>query len=194
MPQTIPLFPLHTVLFPGGPLRLRLFEPRYLDMVGRCMRTQSEFGVAMIIDGAEVGPARTALIGTTARIEDFERTSDGLLGILARGVTRFRIESVNLQSDGLYVAEIEPLPDEPDEVVPEGFDELANLVRELYPQAGQLYGDQPAEYESAAWLSARVAELLPLTSYLRQRCLEIDSPLGRLHYLRDLTREAKGFG
>lgn len=194
MLQTIPLFPLNAVLFPGGPLRLRIFEPRYLDMIGRCMRTNAEFGVAMIVEGAEVGPARTAMIGTTARIEDFERTNDGLLGILARGDMRFRIDSVVQQSDGLNVAQVEVLPGDPVVAVPEGFEHLQRLLRELYPQAALMYGEQAADYENAAWVSARLAELLPLTVYLRQRCLEIDSPLERLRYLLYVTREAQGLG
>src|SRR5690606_16693605 len=90
----IALFPLNTVLFPGGPLRLRIFEARYLDMVARCLREDQEFGVAMIVEGGEVGPARTALIGTTARVCDFDRSSDGLLNVLARGARRFKIRQV----------------------------------------------------------------------------------------------------
>ena len=76
-PFELPLFPLNTVLFPGGPLKLRIFEPRYVDMIGRCMRTEQPFAVALIVEGREVGPARTASIGTSARIVDFERLRDG---------------------------------------------------------------------------------------------------------------------
>lgn len=192
MAEALPLFPLHAVLFPGGPLQLRIFEPRYLDMIGRCLRTQSEFGVAMIVEGGEVGTARTAGIGTTARIEDFERTSDGLLGIFARGVTRFRIAAVSRQSDGLYVAEIERLPTDAVERVPDEFLPLVDLLRTLYPHAAHVYGDAPAAYDDAAWVGARLAELLPLTAYLRQRCLEFDSPLDRLDFLRYIMRDAQG--
>src|SRR5687768_15209514 len=102
MSVVLPLFPLNTVLFPGGPLRLRIFEPRYLDMVSRCMRESSSFGVALITEGKEAGgTARTTGVGTTARIVDFERLDDGLLGITARGEQRFTIEDVRTQSDGL---------------------------------------------------------------------------------------------
>ena len=93
--STIPLFPLNTVLFPGGPLKLRIFEPRYVDMIGRCMREDTGFGVALIIEGVEAGgPARTANVGTLARIVDFEQLKDGLLGITAHGGERFRIDLV----------------------------------------------------------------------------------------------------
>src|SRR5690606_16954893 len=112
MSEIIPRFPLHTVLFPGGPQRLRIFEARYVDMVGRCMRENSPFGVALIVEGREVGPAKTVTIGTTARIVDFDRLSNGLLGIVARGERRFRIESVEVQPDGLNVAEVTMLAPE----------------------------------------------------------------------------------
>jgi len=110
---TLPLFPLNTVLFPGGPLRLRIFEPRYLDMVSRCMREDSGFGVALIVAGREAGgAAQTVTIGTHARIVDFEQLDDGLLGITARGERRFRIVHAHQESDGLNVAQVEWLDDE----------------------------------------------------------------------------------
>jgi len=87
----LPLFPLRTVLFPGGLLPLRIFEPRYVDMVGRCMREGGEFGVLLITDevGAETGPvASLAEIGTTARVVDFHALPDGLLGLMCRGARR----------------------------------------------------------------------------------------------------------
>jgi Lon protease-like protein len=140
----VPLFPLNAVLFPGGPLRLRIFEPRYVDMVGRCMRTNSEFGVAMIVDGSEVGRARTATVGTTARIHDFEQLSGGLLGIMARGESRFRIQTVALQDDGLNVAEVDLLASDPDLAVPATYESLVQLMRGIYPQVALLYGDAVA--------------------------------------------------
>ena len=88
----IPLFPLGTVLFPGGPLPLRIFEPRYLDMVSDCLRNDKAFGVCLIKDGREVGePAQPFDVGTMAKIVDWDRTDDGLLAITALGTSRFRI-------------------------------------------------------------------------------------------------------
>ena len=81
MTVDIPLFPLGTVLFPGGPLHLRIFEPRYLDMVSRCLREQSRFGVVAIKEGSEVGAATTFTVGTTGEIVDWRQEADGLLGI-----------------------------------------------------------------------------------------------------------------
>jgi len=186
MSEIIPLFPLHTVLFPGGPLRLRIFEARYVDMVGRCMRENSPFGVALIVEGREVGPAKTVTIGTTARIVDFDRLSNGLLGIVARGERRFRIESVEVQPDGLNVAEVTMLAPEAPTPVPLELQNLAELMRQIFPQVTTLYEDVLPRVDDASWLSARLAELLPFNLATRQRCLKIDDPVERLQYLNTL--------
>ena len=105
----VPLFPLRTVLYPGGPLPLRIFEQRYLDMISRCMKTDSPFGVLLIRKGSESGPAETFDIGTLARITDWYQGSDGLLGVTATGTERFRLLSGRRESDGLLVGEVELL-------------------------------------------------------------------------------------
>src|SRR5262245_42622477 len=110
----LPLFPLNAVLFPEGPLKLRIFEARYVDMIGRCMRENAPFGIALINEGVEAGGnASTVQMGTSARIVDFEQLKDGLLGITAVGERCFVIDSVSQQSDGLNVAQIEWLEPEP---------------------------------------------------------------------------------
>src|SRR5262245_7701022 len=134
MAEPLALFPLSTVVFPGGPLRLRIFEARYVDLVGRCLRENSGFGVALIVEGSEVGPARTANVGTEARIVDFERTSDGLLGITARGERRFRIESVRQQNDGLNLAQVEWYAPDPRLPVPDEYAPLVLALRQTLPQ------------------------------------------------------------
>lgn len=189
MPTTLPLFPLNAVLFPGGPLKLRIFEARYVDMIGRCMREEVSFGVAMIVEGVEAGgAARTAAIGTSARIVDFERLSDGLLGITAVGDRSFRIESVSQQPDGLNVAEIEWLPAEPELPVPPVNDYLVQLLQHALPQLAPSYDFTPVLYDDAAWVGARLVEILPLPLTEKQRCLEIRDPLERLDHLRSRVK------
>src|SRR5690606_41531465 len=95
--DTTPLFPLKTVLFPGGVLPLRIFEPRYVDMIGRCMKRPQKFGVLLIVEGSETGAAQTAEIGTLAEIVDWHQEADGLLGIVAAGRDRFRPEPTSRQ-------------------------------------------------------------------------------------------------
>ncbi len=186
MSVVLPLFPLNTVLFPGGPLRLRIFEPRYLDMVSRCMRENTNFGVALITEGREAGgTARTTTMGTTARIVDFERLDDGLLGITARGEHRFNILGVKTQSDGLNLADIELVPDEPAMEVPEDLAILAELLKQAFVQVGTAYGDEPPHYENASWVGMRLAEILPLPMPEKQQCLEMNDGVERLRLLRE---------
>ncbi|HEY4369901.1 MAG TPA: LON peptidase substrate-binding domain-containing protein [Steroidobacteraceae bacterium] len=183
--HSIPLFPLNSVLFPGGPLKLRIFEARYVDMISRCMREGTCFGVAMIVEGSEAGgAARTVEIGTAARIVDFEKLPDGLLGITAIGDRSFAIQSVARQPDALNIAEVEWLPAEPVLEVPADCDYLVQLLQHALPQLAPLYDFTAVAYEDAAWVGARLVELLPLPLTEKQRCLEMRDPLERLEYLR----------
>lgn len=183
--MTLPLFPLNAVLFPGGPLKLRIFEPRYVDMIGRCMRENSSFGVAMIVAGTEAGGrARTVDTGTSARIVDFEKLQDGLLGITALGERRFDIVSLEQQPDSLNVAQVNWLESEPAQPVPENCGHLVMLLQHAMPQLAPLYDFTPVDYESASWVGSRLVEILPLPLTEKQRCLEMHDPLERLEYLR----------
>lgn len=183
--ESLPLFPLHTVLLPEGPLKLRIFEPRYLDMIGRCMREGSVFGVALIVQGFEAGgPARTARAGTTARIVDFEKLPDGLLGISAIGERRFSIVSSDRQSDGLNVGQIEWLSAEAPAAVPSEYSILADMLRQTFPQVSAAYGGAAPRYDDATWVSMRLTELLPLQPVERQQCLEMTDPFERLKLIR----------
>jgi len=177
----LPLFPLNTVLFPGGPLSLRIFEPRYLDMVRRCGREQSVFGVVLILAGAEVGEVTSvAGAGTTARLVDFTTRADGLLGIDCVGEQRFRLLRRWQQPDGLNWAEVEYLPAEPPCALPAAFEHLAQLLRELLPRLADAYARVPVRYEDAGWVGNRWAELLPLAAAQKQRLLELTDPIERL--------------
>jgi uncharacterized protein len=180
MASELPLFPLSTVLFPGGPLALRIFETRYLDLVRRCFREQSCFGVVLIEDGAEVGAlGEIAEVGTTARLTDFDPLVDGLLGVRCCGERRFRILERRQQSDGLHVAAVAYLPEETPATLPPDLERLGMLLRELLPRLEE-YAQVEPHYQDAAWVGYRWAELLPLQPRERQQVLELDEPLTRL--------------
>ena len=177
----LPLFPLGTVLFPGGPLRLRIFEPRYLDMVRRCLKESRPFGVVLILEGAEAGEAVTvAASGTSARVVDFDTLPDGLLGIDCIGEQRFRVQRRWQQGDGLNLAEVDYLPDDSPCGLPAELAHLGELLREVLPQLGERYAHVVARYEDAGWVGNRWAEVLPLTAAERQQLLELTDPLARL--------------
>jgi len=183
--SSIPLFPLNAVLFPDGPLKLRIFEARYVDMIGRCMREGTGFGVALIREGVEAGgEAITVPMGTVARIADFEQLKDGLLGITALGERSFRIESVAQRPDGLNVADVTWLEPEPPMAVPDECAYLVRLLQHALPQLAPIYDFTPIRYEDASWVGMRLVEILPLPLPEKQRCLEMQDPLRRLEHLR----------
>jgi uncharacterized protein len=183
-PISIALFPLNIVLFPGGPLPLRIFETRYVDMVRNCMRGNQRFGVALIHSGSEVGPlAETADVGTMAKIADFHQLSDGFLGLSCVGEQRFRILSRGRQADGLNLAQVEWLAAEPTVAIPERHARLADLLQTVLPQLGEVYTGMELHLDDAAWVGYRLAEILPITQAEKQFCLELDDPIQRLDVL-----------
>ncbi len=184
----LPLFPLGTVLYPGGQLPLRIFEPRYLDMVRECARTGSPFGVCLILQGHEVGePAMPAAVGTLARITDFHNREDGLLGILTEGGQRFRVARTRVRSNGLLRGEVDVWADEPAQIVPVEFALLQSILERLIETMAPHWRHVPRHlYDDAGWLGFRLAELLPLHDDERQRMLELTDPVRRLGELRDI--------
>jgi Lon protease-like protein len=178
----LPLFPLQTVLFPGGRLALRVFEPRYVDMVARCLRGENRFGVIAIREGAEVGSAVTYDYGTSAEIVDWHQEQTGMLGVLAAGREPFRLLATRRQADGLYVGDVAWLDPPPDQRLTAAFEPLAELLRRLLA-ALPLYRDVAASFEDAAWVGGRLVELLPLGLAFKQSLLEMQNPLERLERL-----------
>jgi uncharacterized protein len=185
--SSIGLFPLNIVLFPGGPLPLRIFETRYVDMVGRCMRAAEDFGVVLIREGQEVGPADFHAVGTSAKIMDFHQLSDGFLGLTCTGQQRFRILSHSRQADGLNLGEVEWLAIEPTVAVPARHARLSKLLQNVLPQLGGVYADIPMHTDDAAWVGYRLAEILPIPLTEKQSCLEFDDPVQRLDVLAPLA-------
>jgi hypothetical protein len=186
--SAISLFPLNLVLFPGGPLPLRIFETRYLDMVRRCMRESSQFGVALIRSGNEVGPAETFDVGTMASIVDFHQLADGFLGITCTGQQRFRISGRGLQADGLHLANVDWIGAETTLSIPTRHARLSELLESVLPQLGEYYAEMPLKLDDAAWVGYRLAEILPIPSAQKQFCLELEDPIERLDFLSPLTQ------
>jgi uncharacterized protein len=182
----IALFPLNIVLFPDGPLPLRIFETRYVDMVRRCMREGQGFGVVLIREGEEAGAAQLCEVGTMAKIVDFDQLPDGLLGLTCIGQQRFRIHAHRRQADGLNIGEVEWLPAEPVVPVPPRHERLAALLESVLPQLGEVYEGIEMHLDDAAWVGHRLAEILPIDLADKQYCLELDDPVQRLDVLAPL--------
>lgn len=188
----VPLFPLNTVLFPGGPLPLRIFEARYLDMITRCMKNDSPFGVVLVREGGEVGPADTYDIGTLARIVDWYQGSDGLLGVTARGGQRFRVLSSQREADGLNVADIEILPEEAEVPLPEQYRPMATILSGVLDDLGRLYEDLDRRLDDAGWVTNRFVEILPIDLTEKQLCLEQSDPVERLRLVQEVLKHVRG--
>ncbi len=194
----IPLFPLHPVLFPGGLLPLQVFEPRYLDMVARCMRDGSPFGVVLIRRGNDARLSRDASqpeifdVGTEARIVDFNQLSGGRLGVVVRGGRKFRVRRAREQPDHLLIGEVEILPDEPLVTMGEEYQELVDILRELirHPLIQKL-GLEIA-FDDARSVGWRLAELLPIEPEIKQSLLKLQWPRERLQELSRLVDKLRG--
>lgn len=181
----LPLLPLHTVLFPGAELRLRIFEARYLDLVRMCTRESRTFGVCQILEGSEVGqPATPAAVGTHARIVDFNAQPDGVLGIVVRGESRFHVRRIRVRDNGLIVAAIEPLADDTADAIEPEHGLLVLLLDRLIGHAGGPYASAArACFDQPDWVSYRLAELLPFDAEEKQRLLQCVDGYERLQRL-----------
>lgn len=188
----IPLFPLHTVLFPGGPLALRIFESRYLDMISRVMKEESRFGVCLINEGDEVGEAaQPHAIGTLGRISYFNRRPDGLLGVTVQGEQRFRIIDIEEQPDRLLVAEVELLPQVDSVPLPERYQSLTKLLASIIEQLDYPHRNMVCHYEDAEWVGARLTELMPIPLEQKQFLLGLDDAIDRLERLAHIIENGQ---
>jgi len=178
------------VLFPGGLLPLRVFEQRYLAMAKACLRDGTPFGVCLIRRGAEVGePATPEGVGCLARIEHWDMQQLGLLQIVAKGERRFRILTRHIQGDGLVRAEVEMLAEETDAAIPERLAACRTLLERVLAEHGEQIFAHPLRLDSSVWVSARLAEVLPLPTAAKQQLLELDNGLRRLEILNRLLTQ-----
>ena len=176
------------MLFPAGRLPLRIFEQRYMEMAKACLKAQSPFGVCLIREGAEVGaPAIPNSVGTLARISAWDMPQLGVLQVTARGERRFRVLERRVQADGLVRASIEELNDETDAAIPDTLSRCVKLLERVIEQHPELL-ERPHRLDSCSWVSARLAELLPLPLETKQALLELDDGRARLEQLDALVR------
>ncbi len=188
----LPLFPLNSVIFPGGLLPMKIFEARYLDLVSDCLKNNRVFGICLIKDGQEVGaPAQVHGVGTSVSIVDWEQRRDGLLGVLVHGDRRFRVLNSQVEPNGLVTAEIEFLEREKEAAIPEEFRSMSDMLKRIMDELGAPYDRLAIHYDLAGEVGARITELLPLDLGVKQSLLEMDDPLSRLFALRDAMREIK---
>lgn len=201
----LPLFPLNAVLFPGGVLPLRVFEARYMDMVRRCMKSASPFGVVLITKGGEVGAAAaTESVGTLAQIVAWDMPQFGLLHLRAIGGARFRIEHTEVQPDGLQVGSVETLAPDEDLPLPRQYRPCADLLQRVIADVDSqrqedrdVAGDPiksipfepPFRLESSVWVGNRLCEFMPIPLGARQKLMELQDSLSRLDLVDRFLRQ-----
>jgi Lon protease-like protein len=207
--EAVPLFPLQTVLFPDGSLQLQIFEVRYLDMIGKCHKGGTPFGIVSLIQGHEVrtrdphkptgdafANASFADVGTLAHIAEFSAPQAGLMLIRCTGVSRFRIHARQQLKHGLWVADIEHMADDPPTAIPEDLRSVAHALARLLEQAREPHSpfelpafEEPYRLEDCGWVANRWCDLLSLAPHLKQSLLQLESPLLRLELVNDLLTQ-----
>ena len=187
MMHNIPLFPLNTVLFPQGVLQLRIFEPRYLDMITEVLRASSPFGICLIRQGSEAGaPAECHDIGTLARILDWCRSDNGLLMVTVQGERRFRILARRTRKNLLLEGDLELIDDNDDEELPVEYQLISDLLRQIGDRCKLSHLTEQEKYLDAGWVGCRLAEVLPFDLKDKQNLLETDDPVQRLQRIQQM--------
>jgi len=195
----IPLFPLQSVLFPGGRLPLRIFEQRYMEMAKVCFKESGSFGVCLIARGEEVAraghkPAEPHAVGTLAHIADWDMPQLGVLNIVAQGGERFRLQRHWVEDSGLLRGEIELIATPPVLPIPGAYARLVPLLRAIVGEMAEGAPNAPAtphRFFDAGWLGMRYAEVLPISVVAKQKLLELEDSIDRLEIIYRFL-ESKG--
>ena len=197
--REIPLFPLGQVLFLGGCMSLRIFEPRYVDMVSRCLREDSGFGIVLIREGRDTWAGNEAKhpdifnIGTLARIVDFDSSQGGLFNIKIEGQCKFRVHGTREQADHLLYGDVEMLPEEREARVGEDFEWLTSLLQDLmrHPMMAERWTGE-IDLDDARAVSWRLSDMLPFSPEIKQGLLQMHLPRERLTEIRRLVNKLRG--
>ncbi len=193
-PYPVPVFPLKTVLFPGGLLPLKVFEQRYIDMTKACLAQNSPFGVCLITHGDEVGaaqdsPLQFCAIGTIARITDWDMPQLGILHITTMGESRFKVHTHSVEESGLVVGNVTPISPEPRLPLAEAFTPLAKLLELIAGRIGPQNFPAEHDFSNSSWVGYRLSELLPLPLHIKQSMLEINDAEVRLKVLQQFLTQ-----
>ncbi|AAZ96478.1 peptidase S16 [Thiobacillus denitrificans ATCC 25259] len=185
----LPLFPLNTLVFPGGRLPLRVFEQRYIDMVKRAIAEDSVFGICAIREGRETGtPAVPYPVGTVVRITEWDMPEAGIFHIETQAAHRFVIRRSAVEPDGLLVASVEDVSAEPPTAVPDELGLAVEILRHIVDEYGDARFPAPHAYDDAVWVSYRLSEVLPLKLSVKQNLLEMNDSVTRLRILNEFLK------
>ena len=207
--KTLPLFPLNTIVFPGGRLPLRIFEQRYLDMIKQAIANDTPFGIcapawgtpvgapplrgdpsAAIREGAETGsPAVPYDVGTCMRITDWDMPQTGIFHIETVALERFVIRSTHAEPNGLLMGTVEDVSVEPPAPIPDDLELPVEILRHIIGEYGDAHFPEPHELDNAVWVGYRLSEVLPLTLSIQQNLLEMNDSVMRLRILTEFLKK-----
>ena len=188
--RKLPLFPLNTVVFPGGQLSLRVFEQRYLEMVKQAIADDTPFGICAIREGTETGtPAVPHAVGTLVRVTDWDMPENGILHIDTRAEERFVIRDIRTELSGLLVGTVEPVSSEPPTAVPDDVELAVEILRHIVNEYGDARFPAPHDFGDAVWVGYRLSEVLPLKLSTRQNLLEMNDSVTRLRILTEFLKK-----
>lgn len=188
--NTLPLFPLNTVVFPGGKLPLRIFEQRYLEMIKQAIANDTLFGICAIREGAETGiPAEPYDVGTCMRITDWDMPQTGILHIETIALERFIIRSTDTEPSGLLIGTVEDVSVEAATPIPDDLELSVEILRHIIGEYGDAHFPEPHELDNAAWVGYRLSEVLPLTLSIQQNLLEMNDSVMRLRILTEFLKK-----
>jgi uncharacterized protein len=189
-PVAMPIFPLKTVLFPGGRLPLRVFETRYMEMVKDCLKEGHAFGICSITSGEEVGaPAAYAPVGTIAKIESWDMPQLGILNLVTEGGSRFNVLERDVSATGLALAKVTLLQEEDAESAPEPPPALVELLQKLIERVGADHFCAARHFDDPNWVSYRLAEILPIKLSVKQKLLEVNDSEVRLRVIAEFLKQ-----
>lgn len=188
--NTLPLFPLNTVVFPGGKLPLRIFEQRYLEMIKQAIANDTPFGLCAIREGAETGsPAEPYDVGTCMRITDWDMPQTGILHIETIALERFVIRSTHTEPSGLLIGTVDDVSVEAAAPIPDDLELPVEILRHIIGEYGDAHFPEPHELDNAAWVGYRLSEVLPLTLSIQQNLLEMNDSVMRLRILTEFLKK-----
>ena len=176
----LPLFPLSSVLLPGGRLPLQIFEQRYLDLVRDCMKSDSEFGVVWIRRGSEVASKGSAApnlgdYGTTARIVDWDQLPNGLLGLTIEGQQRFDLFETGIRGNGLVVGQVELQEKAAPVAMEKAWQPLLDVLHSLETHPHVQGMGLQVDYDNAWAVGYTLIQVLPLEESIKYELLGLDS-------------------
>ncbi len=190
MNHTLPLFPLNTVVFPGGVQPLRIFEQRYLTMVKQAIADNTAFGICAIREGAETGtPAVPYTVGTLVHVTDWDMPQNGILHIDTLAQERFVIRSTEVNSSGLLMGTVESVSSEPAMAIPDDLELAVEILRHIVDEYGDTHFPAPHAFDNAVWVGYRLSEVLPLKLNIKQDLLEMNDSLTRLRILTEFLKK-----